>query len=310
MAVLLGLVVVAGVLLGGRIPDVRTGPEQQPQNGAASLIGVITLLAASVLIMAIALAASFRRPVPDAPADRRELPREVSGPRARPSRRMLLLIAAALTAGWLFALLLGGLLGVEPTELGYQPPADRTPVQPAAGPPAAPAAPQPRQQESDGRVLRYLEVTTVALVVMTLVGTVVTAVRRRRGRRPAAPLPPTAERAPSEPGPEPLAVAAERGLAEVGDLSRGPREAIIACYAAMEQALAGSPGAAPQVSDTPSEVLARAVGHRAVRAGSATTLVEVFAAARFSRHVMTEDHREVAERALRAVLDELRQPSS
>ncbi|MFY9335559.1 MAG: hypothetical protein WAO90_06095, partial [Mycobacterium sp.] len=126
MAVLLGLVVVAGVLLGGRIPDVRTGPEQQPQNGAASLIGVITLLAASVLIMAIALAASFRRPVPDAPADRRELPREVSGPRARPSRRMLLLIAAALTAGWLFALLLGGLLGVEPTELGYQPPADRT----------------------------------------------------------------------------------------------------------------------------------------------------------------------------------------
>ena len=106
-----------------------------------------------------------------------------------------------------------------------------------------------------------------------------------------------------------LAVAAERGLAEVGDLSRGPREAIIACYAAMEEALASSPGAAPQDSDTPSEVLARAVGNRALRTSSATTLVEVFAEARFSRHVMTEDHREVAERALRAVLDELRQPA-
>jgi hypothetical protein len=111
------------------------------------------------------------------------------------------------------------------------------------------------------------------------------------------------------PGPEPLAVAAERGLAEVGDLTRGPREAIIACYAAMEKALASSPGAAPQDSDTPSEVLARALGNRALSTGSATTLVEVFAEARFSRHVMTEDHREVAERALRSVLDELRQPA-
>ena len=77
----------------------------------------------------------------------------------------------------------------------------------------------------------------------------------------------------------------------------------------MEDALAGAPGAAPQDSDTPSEVLARAVGNSALRTGSATTLVEVFAEARFSRHVMTEDHREVAERALRAVLDELRQPA-
>ena len=107
---------------------------------------------------------------------------------------------------------------------------------------------------------------------------------------------------------ESLALAAERGLAEVGDLSREPREAIIACYAAMENALANAPGAAPQDSDTPSEVLARAVQHQALQSGSATELVTLFAEARFSTHVMNEGHREAAERALRLVLDELRSP--
>jgi hypothetical protein len=102
-----------------------------------------------------------------------------------------------------------------------------------------------------------------------------------------------------------LALAAERGLAEVGDLSREPREAIIACYA-MEAALASAPGAAPQESDTPSEVLARAVEHDAIHAASAGELVALFAEARFSTHVMNEGHREVAEHALRDVLDELR----
>ena len=99
-----------------------------------------------------------------------------------------------------------------------------------------------------------------------------------------------------------------KALAEVGDLSREPREAIIACYAAMEHALANAPGAAPQESDTPSEVLARAVEHDAIHAGSATELVALFAEARFSTHVMNEGHRDSAERALRLVLGELRSP--
>ena len=308
MAVLLGLLIVAGVLLAGRMPNARTGPEEQPQDSPASLAGVVTLLAASLLIMAIALATSFRKPVPDIPADRRELPREVAGPRARPSRRMLLVLAG-LVAAWLGALVLAGLLSSAPTELGFRPPAAPSPAAEGPASTSPPAAPQPQRPESDGRVLRYLQVTSVALVVMILVGTVVTAVRQQRRVRQVAVETPAADAMHSVPGPEPLAVAAERGLAEVGDLRRGPREAIIACYAAMEEALASSPGAAPQDSDTPSEVLARAVGNRALRTGSATTLVEVFAEARFSRHVMTEDHREVAERALRAVLDELRQPA-
>ena len=311
VAVLLGLLLAAGALLSGRLPDVPSGPADQPQDSPASLAGVVTLLGASLLIMAIAVAASFRRkPVPQTPAHRRDLPREVGGPRARPRRR-LLLIAAALAAAWLGALVLALLLSTAPTEFAYDPRATEPSASDVAGSTSPPATQQqqPQQPESDGRVLRYLQVTTVALVAMILVGTVATAVRQQRSNRPVAPDATAVDPVLSAPGPAPLAVAAERGLAEVGDLSRGPREAIIACYAAMEEALASSPGAAPQDSDTPSEVLARAVGNRALRTGSATTLVEVFAEARFSRHVMTEDHRELAERALRAVLDELRQPA-
>jgi Domain of unknown function (DUF4129) len=147
-----------------------------------------------------------------------------------------------------------------------------------------------------------------ALLVVIGVGMVLLRVRGRR-RQASAPL--VAGDTGTElvvPGPGSLVLAAERGLAEVGDLSREPREAIIACYAAMEHALANAPGAAPQESDTPSEVLARAVEHEAIHAGSATELVTLFAEARFSTHVMNEGHREAAERALRLVLDELRSP--
>ena len=60
---------------------------------------------------------------------------------------------------------------------------------------------------------------------------------------------------PSTPRSESLVRAAELGLAEIADLSREPREAIIACYAAMERELANVPGAVPQDFDTPTEVL-------------------------------------------------------
>ena len=46
--------------------------------------------------------------------------------------------------------------------------------------------------------------------------------------------------------------------------------------------------------------------HHAIHAGTATDLVELFAEARFSPHVMNEGHRETAVRALELVLAELR----
>jgi hypothetical protein len=138
---------------------------------------------------------------------------------------------------------------------------------------------------------------------MMVVATVLSAIRRPR--RQALPVSSAADAANAA-GSEPLAIAAERGLAEVANPNLPPREAIIACYAAMEQALAGAPNTAPQASDTPSEVLARAVASRALSPANATPLVEVFAEARYSTHLMTEQHRQTAEQALRSVLGELR----
>jgi hypothetical protein len=152
-------------------------------------------------------------------------------------------------------------------------------------------------------------VATIFLMVLWLVGVVIAWRQHRRAPRPRPVGADAREPQDEPPPPHSLAVAAERGLAEMGDLSREPREAIIACYAAMEDALANAPGAMPQDSDTPSEVLARAVAHHAIHAGTATELVNVFAEARFSPHVMKEGHREIAVRGLQLVLAELKSPA-
>jgi Domain of unknown function (DUF4129) len=65
-----------------------------------------------------------------------------------------------------------------------------------------------------------------------------------------------------------------------------PREAIIACYAAMEHGFAAA-GSAPAVADTPAEVLARATGAGIVRPGPAEALITLFRRARYSTEPMT-----------------------
>ena len=154
-------------------------------------------------------------------------------------------------------------------------------------------------------MLRYLIAITVAFLALAVVGGVVAARRRRVGEAPIVatdmPLP-----APPPGTSELLARAAEVGLAEIGDRSREPREAIIACYAAMERELARVPGAVPQDFDTPTEVLARAVENHALRVDTAGELVNLFEEARFSPHVMSEAHRMRALSVLQLVLADLR----
>jgi hypothetical protein len=81
------------------------------------------------------------------------------------------------------------------------------------------------------------------------------------------------------------ALAAARLALETG---RTPREAIIACYAAMERgfAAAGS-AAAPAAADTPAEVLTRATRAGILRSGSAEVLTGLFRRARYSDEPMT-----------------------
>ena len=107
--------------------------------------------------------------------------------------------------------------------------------------------------------------------------------------------------------PDALVRAATLGLAEVDAPGRDPRAAIIACYAAMERALAREPDVAPHYLRT-SVRGARPRGgpRRALHAESpGAPLVGLFAEARFSPHRLTEEHRESAVTWLQILLDDL-----
>ena len=301
MAVLIGLLFAAAVAVQGRTAGIGRGggpaPQESTGDSPASLAGVIALLGVSFVVMAFAMF-NRRPPAPNAaPFEIPDFGRDGGG---RINRRRLLLVGSAVLLVWLALFIAVGQFRLD-AEFS-PPPASPTTTAPAENP--AEAATAPRREKPHSDTYRLLAGATGVLLVMTAVSTLVVAVRNRSKLPPVVITegpPPT-----GPPAAQPLAVAAERGLAEVANLSVEPREAIIACYAAMEQALAEAPGAAPQVSDTPSEVLARAVGNRTISTGNAAALVDLFAEARFSPHTMTEGHRDEARRALRSVLEEVR----
>ena len=292
------LLIVAAAALHGYLPGGDPPPRDPPTSGLGSLFAVVAMLAVSMAIIAIAIITQSRRPSVSPGVG--EPPRELAGER-RPLTWRMVLIAVGVVIAWLVLVALLSRLNMQ---LGIdQPPPDAS--TPPTGVPESPPE-QPAQPESPSSVFSVLAGTTVLLMMLVFVGTVIAARRQRRGTTPL--VWPGDEQRPTKPaaGSDSLARAAEVGLAEIGDLSREPREAIIACYAAMERQLENSPEVVPRESDTPSEVLARAVEHHALRADSATELVDLFEEARFSPHVMTEAHREIAVRVLRLVLAELR----
>jgi hypothetical protein len=296
----IALLIVIAVSLRGYLPGIERAPRQRPPGSPASLVYVVALLSVSLVVVAVAVIIRLRDPR-KAPVSVGNLPDRLGSEVGRPGWRVLL-IGAGLLVGWLLMVWLFSQLVVQ-HGTGRLAPGPESRV-PAPGNNTVPP-PQPRDLGGDGDVLRYLIASTVALLVLSIVGTIV-ATRRRRIAEPrmvAAEL--VRPRTPAGTS-DSLARAAEVGLAEVGDVSREPREAIIACYAAMERELAHVPGAAPQDFDTPTEVLARAVEHHALHADNASQLVKLFAEARFSPHVMNEGHRANALGVLQVVLAELR----
>jgi Domain of unknown function (DUF4129) len=260
---------------------------------------VIAALAGTLALMTVAVIARLRDPRAVAPTsfDVSDL---LGGGKGRPSWRVLLIGLAVIVVWLLIAMTLAHLF--VPHGMSPEPP-----PQPAAAPPphAAVTPPKPNQPNDPGDMVGVLLVGTVPLLLIIVAAAVINT--RRRARRPAPASgadDPLGSEAPT-PRSEILVRAAEVGLAEIADLSREPRDAIIACYAAMERELANVPGAAPQDFDTPTEVLARAVERHALHADNAVQLVNLFEEARFSPHVMNEGHREEAVRVLQLVLDEL-----
>jgi hypothetical protein len=299
VAVIVLLIVIAASLRGNLPADDRTARQRPPDSGASPVYVVVTL-GVSLVIVAVALITRLRDPR-RAPASAGGLPERFSGRRGRPAWRVMVIGAAVLVAWLLMVWLLSRFIVLH--GIGEPQPAPQSSVPTPAN--NTPRPPGPPDAGAERDVLGYLIASTAALFVLLVAATGV-ALRRRRIAEPhivaAEPPEPPTPTATSES----LVRAAEIGLAEIGDLSREPRQAIIACYAAMERELTHVPGAVPQDFDTPTEVLARAVEHHALHVDNASELVNLFEEARFSPHVMKEAHRESALRVLQLVLAELR----
>jgi hypothetical protein len=93
------------------------------------------------------------------------------------------------------------------------------------------------------------------------------------------------------------------GTAALG-ATAGTRDAIIACYAAMEASLATA-GSPRRDADTPEELLDRAEGDGIIRTPAARRLTALFREARFSPHELAGDQRQAALAALGDIADDL-----
>jgi hypothetical protein len=299
VAVIVLLIVIAASLR-GYLPGVDRAAQKSPPDSGASLVYVIAMLSVSVAIVGVAIIVRLRDPRRAAPGAS-PLSDRFSDGRGRPTWQVLVIGAAVLVVWLLTVWLLSHFVVL------------RVSGQPPGAPPStapAPATngsrpPPPPDVGADRDVVRYLIAASATLFVLIVVGAVAAARRRRVPESPTIAVEiPRPATAPSTS--ESLVRAAEVGLAEIGDRSREPRAAIIACYAAMERELSRVPGAVPQDFDTPTEVLARAVENHALRGDSAAELVNLFEEARFSPHVMNEAHRTSALNVLQLVLADLR----
>lgn len=87
------------------------------------------------------------------------------------------------------------------------------------------------------------------------------------------------------------------------------RPAVIACYAAMEESLADS-GVTRRASDSPQDLLERAVTGGLPTGAAAAALTALFREARYSTHPMDDSHRDRAAAALAEIADGLRSRTS
>src|SRR5690242_8079607 len=266
VATVLVLLVLAAIAVRGYLPGGMHASAPARSDSPASFIALVALLTVGLSAFAFAVITAPRKPTQPGPDD--GIARlELRGLRVRLRWRWVLLALAAALA-WLLVVVLI-------TRLTATPPAPGPSVTPAPAPRGSAPSRPPDPTGSSPSAFGYLAGATVILLL--IVGYGIARHARRVSQPQALPedaMPTAARHVPR--GPERLARAAELGLEQIGDLSRDPRAAIIACYIAMENGLAHAPGAVPLASDTPSEVLARAVEHHALSADSATELVELF----------------------------------
>jgi Domain of unknown function (DUF4129) len=149
--------------------------------------------------------------------------------------------------------------------------------------------------------LRY---ALLALVIAAVITALV--ILMRRGLRRLPPEPEVSLE--DDDGSAALQAALRAGRAALADLTED-RQAIIACYAAMERSLAGA-GATREVAETPDELLRRASDAGLLHGDAPATVTALFYQARFSSHEVAAGARTTALRCLDVIEADLRTPTA
>ncbi|MEV7546737.1 DUF4129 domain-containing protein [Streptomyces sp. NPDC089915] len=181
------------------------------------------------------------------------------------------------------------------------PPPSTSPVPVPAAPPAPAAAPVDATHSVLARVLLVL-----GLALLAAAAVLAARLLWRHLNRPAGPDPEAAAGNPDGER-EHLAHAVDSGRRALRD-GTDVRAAVIACYLAMEESLAGS-GVARRASDSPQDLLERALDGGLTAAAAATELTALFREARYSTHPMDDGHRDRAAAALAELAHALRPPA-
>ncbi|MFI7008561.1 DUF4129 domain-containing protein [Streptomyces sp. NPDC050145] len=286
-ALLLGLGTV--VVLAGAASALH--PTYGILHSGRGLFGRTGLLALGIIVAWVVVCSfALERVRERVGADRRDLP-----PREERLRRLVgLFLRFAPVALGLAALALHrfGRTNRSADEVVPGPTVPHIPGESRTASPTPPASP-PSPGHSSALPLTFLltMLGTAALVVL-----IVYVLRRLRASGPVPPPLP----APAADADRELLLTAvgsgRRALAEGDDA----RAAVIACYAAMEEALSAS-GVGRRASDSPADLLARATGAGLLTGPSAHRLAALFREARYSSHPMDDTRRAAAVAALEEI---------
>ncbi|WP_308408081.1 DUF4129 domain-containing protein [Streptomyces mayonensis] len=156
--------------------------------------------------------------------------------------------------------------------------------------------------ESDGAGSSFPLYVVVALLAAAVVVLVLVAVVRRLRRigLRVPRLPGPAGTVPEDEDARLLLSAVRSGRRALADTGADARAAVIACYAAMEDALVAS-GVPRHASDSPADLLTRTAEAGLAPGPAAPRLAALFREARYSSHPMDGSHREAAADALEEI---------
>ncbi|MFE2457330.1 DUF4129 domain-containing protein [Streptomyces sp. NPDC059402] len=184
-------------------------------------------------------------------------------------------------------------------------------TEPAPEPTFATPPTQERPRGSGDHSSLPLRLVLLALAAVVAVLVVVAVVRRLRRFWLSLPYRPgpLGSTAPQEDYARLLLSAVHLGRRALAGTDDDARAAVIACYAAMEDALAAS-GVRRQASDSPADLLTRAADAGFAPGPAGPRLTALFREARYSSHPMDASHRAAAAAALEEIASLLgdRQP--